>query len=354
MPMLAIEINDAGIRAGDRSGRAARRLGECPGIALIDGGAILTGSAAADQARLKPKRVHDRFWSRLDMSALPPPFPGDLSRADLAHAQLSDIWQRIGADDSGVIIAAPGSHSDEQLGLILGIARACGMPVNGLVDAALAAVAQAAPGALAHTGAENLLHLDLQRHRIVLTVLTLDAELRRGPQQASEQSGLASLHTTWMREIARIFINRTRFDPLHVASAEQSLYRQLPGLLATLCRDSHAVVTLEAAGKGHTVELSRHDVAAAVAADYETIARMVRARLRSGAGAPLLVSHRLSRLPGLAEHLDGAGIATRIELPADAAVAGALRHHAAIETTGEELPFVTRLPMDGPATSGGS
>jgi hypothetical protein len=329
---------------GDPSGRSDRRIGACPGIALLDDGAILTGSAAADQARLKPKRVHDRFWSRLDTSSLPPPFPDDLSHADLAHAQLNDIWQRIGSEASGVIVAAPGSHTDEQLGLILGIARACGMPVNGLVDAALAASAHTA---LAHAApaAESILHLDLQRHRVVATELTRGAELRRGPLRASEQVGLASLQATWMREIARIFINRTRFDPLHVATAEQSLYRQLPQLLSTLCCDTRVVVELEAAGKIYAVELSRQDAAAAAASDYETIVQMVRARQRGDGPVALLVSHHASMLPGLAEHLDRAGDLERIDLPADAAVRGALRHHAAIESPGVELPFVTRLPL---------
>jgi hypothetical protein len=357
--IVAIEINDAGIRAGDPSGRADRRIGTCPGIALIDDGAILTGTAAADQARLKPKRVHDRFWSRLDTSPLPPPFPDDLSHADLAHAQLNDIWQRIGSQASGVIVAAPGSHTDEQLGLILGIARSCGMPVNGLVDAALAAsthvaVAHAAPTAHASPAAGSLLHLDLQRHRIVVTELTRGAELRRGPFRASEQAGLASLQAAWMREIARIFINRTRFDPLHVATAEQSLYQQLPQLLSTLCRDTRVVVELEAAGKIYAIELSRQDAAAAVAADYETIVHLVRTRQHLDGPVVLLVSHRASMLPGLAEQFDSVGDLERIDLPADAAVRGALRHHAAIESPGVELPFVTRLPIGDPAPSSGS
>jgi len=348
--VLAIEINDAGIRAGDPSGSADRRIGTCPGLALIDGDLILTGTDAAGQARWKPKQVHDRFWSRLDTSPLPPPYPGDLSHADLAHAQLNDIWRQIGPGASGVIVAAPGTHSDEQLGLILGIARTCGMPVNGLVDAALAAVAQAIPPAGTDAGTGSLRHLDLQRHRIVVTELIRGTELRCGAIRTSEQAGLASLHTTWMREIARIFVNRTRFDPLHVAAAEQNLYMQLPAILGRLCKETRAVVELGSAGKIHSVELSRDAVAAAVSAEYDAIARLVAGPERSEAPATLFVSHRAAMLPGLAEILDGAGRAARIDLGADAAVRGALWHHAAIESPGVELPFVTRLPLgDAPS-----
>ena len=339
MSVLAIEINDAGILVGDAAGRVAGRIGACPGIALLEGGSILTGSAAADQARLQPKRVNDRFWSRLDTSSLPPPFPDDLSHADLAHAQLNDIWKQTGSNASGVIVAAPGSHTAEQLGLILGIARAAGMPVNGLVDAGLAAVSHASPAA------ESLLHLDLQRHRIVITELTRDAELRRGPVRVSEHTGLASLQAACTREIAKIFVNRTRFDPLHVAATEQSLYRQLPDLLATLCRETRAVLELEAAGRIHAVELSRQEIAAAVASDYEAIVQMVRAPQRHAAPAVLLVSHRAAMLPGLEERLAGVSDPAPIVLPADAALRGALRHHAAIQSPGVELPFVTRLPI---------
>jgi hypothetical protein len=337
--VLAIEINDAGIRVGDAAGHVAGRIGACPGIALLEGGSILTGSAAADQARLKPKRVNDRFWSRLDTSALPPPFPDELSHADLAHAQLNDIWKQIGSNASGVIIAAPGSHTDEQLGLILGIARACGMPVNGLVDAGLAAVSHASPAA------ESLLHLDLQRHRIVITELTRDAELRRGPVRVSEHTGLTSLQAGCIREIAKVFVNRTRFDPLHVAATEQSLYRQLPDLLATLCREARVVLELEAAGRIYAVELSRQEIAATMASDYEAIGHMVRSAQRHTTPAVLLVAHRAAMLPGLEEHLAGVNDLAPIVLPADAAVKGALRHHAAIQSPGVELPFVTRLPI---------
>ena len=64
-----------------------------------------------------------------------------------------------------VLLALPGSYSHDQLGLILGIARACGLPVRGLVDAAVAA--SATRGA---TG-ERRIHLDLELHRAVVTEL---------------------------------------------------------------------------------------------------------------------------------------------------------------------------------------
>ena len=68
-------------------------------------------------------------------------------------------------DTNEVLLAVPGSFSADQLSLILGIAKACKMPVVGMVDAAVAASAHGFPGA-------RLLHLDLLLHRVVLTEMT--------------------------------------------------------------------------------------------------------------------------------------------------------------------------------------
>ena len=141
MSTLAIELNDAGITSlgdGDRSG--SERC-TSPGYAVVDGATVLTGVEAFDQSRLKPRRAHHRFWSELDTQPIGRPFPAGLSTADLAHAHLSEIWSRVRDGVDRVVVALPGSHSEHQMGLILGIAQACEMPVEGIIDAAVAGAA---------------------------------------------------------------------------------------------------------------------------------------------------------------------------------------------------------------------
>jgi len=162
---LAIELNDAGITALGDDERAASEGFASPGYAVVDGASVVIGAEALALARLKPRRVHHRFWSQLDTQPIGRPFPADLSPADLAHAHLLSVWERFRDGVDRVVIALPGSHSDQQMGLILGIAQACGMPVEGIVDAAVAAAATVSPSG-------HVLHLDLELNGIVLTEMT--------------------------------------------------------------------------------------------------------------------------------------------------------------------------------------
>ena len=72
MTLAALELNDSGILASSESGALCLPN---PGIALIEGSNVVVGRPAADRARIKPRRIHDRFWQQLDTQALRRPFP---------------------------------------------------------------------------------------------------------------------------------------------------------------------------------------------------------------------------------------------------------------------------------------
>jgi hypothetical protein len=342
--MIAIELIDVGIAAFDESGLV---LPPDPGYALIEGEELLTGHAALGRGRLKPRRVHHRFWDELDTTPLPRPFPRGLNRGDLAHAHLSRIWSTVlkrpasvPADLRGdqVILAVPGSLSADQLSLLLGIAKACAMPVVGMVDAAVAASAHGYPGA-------PLLHLDLLLHRVVLTEMSQeDGEVIRRRVETIEEAGLVELLDLWAKHIADLFIHETRFDPLHSATTEQSLYDHLPETLARLRRADSALLVMEAGGKEKSAELSQQQVVAAADRIYQSILQLVRSSAETGTPATLLLSHRITQLPGLEQQLVDAFGTAMVKLSAGAAAAGALEHRRLIAGSAEEIPFITRLP----------
>jgi hypothetical protein len=336
---LAIELSDAALLAKLDASPARGQPFVSPGYALVDGHTLLTGVEAADNARLKPRLVNNRFWGELDTTPLGRPFAGDLTHADLAHAHLSTVWSQVESGVDSVILAVPGSHSDHQLGLILGIARACGIPVNGMVDAAVAAARRP-------RDETNLLHLDLQLHAVVLTELTQDRELVRRRVQVSEHTGLIALQDAWAKRVARTFVQHTRFDPLHVATTEQELYRRLPGLLDRLCCKEHASLEMETGGRVHTIEVDRRNLLEAVEEPYDGVVQLVRLLKRAGQPVTLLLSHRAAGLPGLEARFAEVGEMRVVELPADAAVEGALDNKGAICSPGEALPFVIRLPLE--------
>ncbi len=135
MAALAIDINDAGLVVANDSALLAVE----PGFARIERGKIVTGDAAKASARLYPRQTTNRFWSALSME------PGSAgaelgkSTAEIAYAQLESLWRKYGTGIAEVVLVVPGAHRTDQLGVLLGLAQECGMPVRALVDTAAAA-----------------------------------------------------------------------------------------------------------------------------------------------------------------------------------------------------------------------
>jgi len=330
---LALELVDSGLIMVSPRGHVSA---SSPGLAIVDGDTLELGHDAARSARLRPRRLHSRFWQALGTTPLARPFPHHLRTADLAHAHLQGLWESTGGHADEVLVAVPGLYSPEQLGLLLGIAGACGMPVRGLVDVAVAAAADRATR-------PHCLHLDLHLHRTILTEMEHGSEVVRGTVEEEARVGLISLQDRWARMLAGIFVRTTRFDPLHKAASEQILYVQLPDHLAALDGRESTPVTISSGGRRHTVELQRRDVVEAATPAYEILSSWVRRR-SPGDETTLLLGDRIAALPGLAAHLRET---TDLEITSlhPAAAGSAVLHHAdRIRSSEVALPLVTRLP----------
>jgi hypothetical protein len=212
------------------------------------------------------------------------------------------------------------------------------MPVRGMVDSAVAAASHGAPG-------ERLLHLDLHLHRTVMTELSIGDEVVRGRVEAGERSGLVAIQDALARRVAELFLRDTRFDPLHAAETEQRLYAGLPHWLARLHRDDGFALRFESAGREHSVELTRERLAPAVDQAYERLARIVSSLKPAGEPTTVLLGYRAAVLPGLETRLAEIAHTRIVPLRETAAPAGALTCLDRIRAEGEELPFVTRLPV---------
>jgi hypothetical protein len=335
---LAIEVNDVALVAV-RDG-ATYPLPESPGVALLDGARLRVGAEAAAEARLKPRFVHDGYWEHLDTEAAGVPFPAGLRRADLAHAQLAAIRGAAGPGITEAFLAVPGSWSAPALGLLLSVARAAGLPVVGLVDAAVAA-------ASLNREAEALLHLDLTRHRSVVTAMTQKDEVARTRVATVEGRGWTAFEGAWADAVALAFVRETRFDPRHGGASEQALHEALPGWLEELCLRQAVPARLQAGGREHAIELTRVSLVAAADELYRGLVRQVGAARRADEPAAVMLTHRVARLPGLADRLRELPGVTIVELHSSAAASGALQHRDHLRAGGDALPFVTRLPMNG-------
>jgi hypothetical protein len=334
MPVLVLEVNDAGLQVLSQ-GRT-RPSAESPGIALFEGGALLTGAAAAARAQLRPRAVCDTYWDHLDTEPLKRPYPARVSHADLAFAHLRAMGESLGPGETEVILAVPGFWTPASLALLLSVTRAAGLDVRGLVDSAVA-------GACFAPRTGRLLHLDLTRHRAVLT--TLDGRDGTSRLAVADTSGLgtAAFDASFADHFTRRFVAETRYDPRHSGGSDQALHDAIPLWLRDLRSLPSCPAALAAGGREHTITISIEDFARAGKALQARLAEEVLAQ--AGAARPLLVlSARASRQPGLSAHLrEHAGLEV-FELPYDAAVLAAQRHHPRIRHEGDALPFVTRLP----------
>lgn len=324
MATLVLELNDAGLLAFRE--RVKKPVLESPGLALLEGDTLLTGETAARGARLKPRFRHTRFWEALDRKPVAKPFPKGLTHADLVHAHLSDVWRELKAGIREVVLVVPGFYSDDQLSLLLGITRACGIPVTALVDTAIAC--------------ETPFYLDIFAHRATIT--------RTGSRQVrvDDAVGIVPLVDAWVQLVARSFVRQTRFDPLHRADTEQRLYDEIPRLLETLAANETVRFAFQASGKERAIDLDRDQIVEAARPHYARLVELVREP-----GATTL-SHRVGALPGLVEMFPAkAGIAVA---PADRAARAVLENLDRLSLPDQEgaLRFVTafeRAPAPPPS-----
>jgi FHA domain len=325
MPLLALELNDAGIVVADaQSGQLLPLDGGClesPAIALAENHSLIVGTAADRRARLNPRFVLDTFWDQLDGTVLRQPGFDGKTPAEMAHAHLSVIWQSVQNHGREVLFAVPGFFSQQQLGLLLGIAQELSIPVRGLVASAVAVASPNDPRPW-------LLHIDLLLHRAIVTVLQPGPRLSQVQVVSLPGRGLRQLWADWMKAIADEFVRHTRFDPLHQAASEQELYDRLPDITTEL-RD-HPAMAFQMTSGGHTygVTLDRllfQSAGEALAAELKSVIET--ARTKNGAAKSelrLVISHRVARLPGWTETLAERLAMPATELKPGAAAFGAL------------------------------
>jgi len=305
-----LEINDVALSAADASGILTTSPGQiiC-GDAATDG--MLVGRAASERRRINPRATHDRFWSALDQTPLPHPAGPARSNADLVWVHLREMLASLEPSVDGHeedrarpswTLVVPAAYDDEQLALLLGIARSLGLEVDRLVSAPVAAAVAAAPG-------EDSLVVDAHWHRFSADLVGVAGNAYRlDPDGAFDGRGpggrgLGALFDTWAALVTDAFVAQTRFDPSHDAVIEQRVYNSLPGWLAQMARGEDVAAELDAGTHRYRAELSTQAFVDAAEPFYRVLTDRIE---QAGAGA-LVVRHRLAGLPGLAERLAGAG-----------------------------------------------
>jgi hypothetical protein len=342
MSAIAIEINDAALAVANEAGLLVVE----PGFARVEGGRIVTGEPARARARLQPRRTSSRFWSALSMDLGTAGADVGKSAAELAYAQLESLWQRVGAGVTGAVLVIPGGYRTEQLGLLLGLAQECGIPVRALVDAAVAASVRPYPN-------RQLVYVDASLHRLSVSLLE---QGEREVQMRAEHSlaqGLAAIADSFARRIAEHFVRATRFDPFTHAEAEQALYDGLPAWLEALQRDERVEVLLRHRNEEFRIAAERDAVLGVAQGLYRAIVQLVAQHREPGKRLVVQLSDRVAALPGFIgelSRLDDSEIET---LPAGHAPRSVLRE-AAITSAQSEVKLLKRVPWREAARDDGA
>lgn len=247
MSFAVLELNDQSllIQAADGA------LHSEPGFARLTSAGIETGETARASAWREPQHSYNQYWSQLNETPLPTREAWARHHADIAFAQLRGLWSQAGSPDSMAILV-PGSFSDAQLALLLGMVGALPAQAVAVIDSALAAC----------IGIEqDTLLLELQLHQAVLTVCrpqTLSVDII--DQEVFPDIGMLQIQNSVARHVSNLMIDSHRYDPLHESATEQAIFDQLPGWLLHLGWDEEISSTLPSQRGELPFILRRRDV----------------------------------------------------------------------------------------------
>ena len=334
MGILAADINDAGITV---IGEDAVVYSE-PGFALLEEDGLTTGSAAYANARIKPRRIHDHYWSNLITDPLPDQRFQHLSAADLVSRQLEQIHEKAAGKGDRMVVAVPAYMNNENLGLFLGICEDIGIPVVGLVDAAVAATRRHYINAVP-------VHVDMSLHSVTLTRLAQSGQVQVEKSAVVEGSGLTALYEAWIRTISDAFVQQSRFDPLHTAETEQMLLNRIPEWLGGASGGGKVALELDFRGISHQAEIDALDLISAAAPVYQRIVSQLRALYRADETPAIQLTNGASRMPGLADMLKARVGGEVFLLEARATARGLLSRCGDLQAGGQ-ISLIRHLPWD--------
>lgn len=329
MNALIIELNDSEIRVAKDSMIILRS----PGFAVVNKNGLQVGEEALHKAYLNPLETFNRYWHKLNLEALPTSTTQYRHHADLVHAHMLTLHEQAGRPDE-VIFSVPGSYSEAQLSMLLGIAGACPFTAVGLVDTAVAAAALVAVSG-------EYQHIDMHLHQSVVTGLTVTDSVSRTGVETIDEIGLNKIQAVLASLIADLFIQQSRFDPLHHAESEQALYDQLPVCLKTLNDRKDVMLEIEYHSATHQAKLSRDVLLQKLQPVYNKLADYISPSI------PCILGDRLAGLPGFTDTLLKADF-----INPETVFESCRKYEDYIRSTGPELRFITSLPVENTRKSG--
>jgi hypothetical protein len=243
------------------------------------------------------------------------------------------------APEERVWMATPARASEHGLSAMLAIARNLSLPVDGFIDAAIAAVAA--------LGLErSAIVLEIGMHATAATYIDHDgAQVRRRRTAISQRGGLIAFYQGWLELVSTTMVKRTRFDPLHDAATEQSLFDSL----GAWARDAAATGAVNAVLSKETerfeVTLTRDQFAQAGQGLHREIMRLLHELRPAGSPVALVVPCVIDNLPGFADELEQFAGCELIGIPDGFAAAVTSRLDLPARASSDPVRLLRRLPV---------
>lgn len=337
MSFLGIELNDTALSAvsGDKLVFAE------PGCALLDADGAVFGMPAKNSARTRPAAYHDRYWN--DLSEVPLA-GGRLSfetAADLAYVQLKNLWDQFGNGVTEVAYAVPTHWSRDQLALLLGITQEAGLPLTGLVEMPVAATRRNYPG-------YELIHIEAGLHATSLSRVGQDGGASVLETETIDELGTAAMERSCAEYFARRFLDCNRFDPMHDAESEQSIYDQLDNWIALLNRNGEAELNFTYKANQFTAQVSLAELREWLRRRCQPLIQSLRAKVSIAKPTALQLSAGLVAYPGIAETLADLPGCDVFVLEAGAAARGLALRRAHLRRDTASFSLTASLPWDQP------
>lgn len=291
MTVAVLELNDQNLIIQAEDGTQHTE----PGFAQLTANGIITGDSARAVAWQQPQQSYNQYWRQFNQLALPSKQRWARHHADIAFAQIKQLVAAVGSPEQ-LILSVPGSFSDEQLSLLLGLASAVPVEIVAVIDSALASSVGQDSDALV---------IELQLQQTVVTRLTkVDDRQQITDQEVIPDLGVMQLYNAVARHISDQLIADYRYDPLHTSDGEQLIYDQLPHWLMQLGWEDEISVTVPSAQGDLNLVLRKQQIAEILEQRLNGLNTLI----KKHPGAELSFSHSASLLPTLLPQFAQAGL----------------------------------------------
>jgi len=275
MPLTIIEINDYQLTVRQEHSHYSEL-----GFAQITKDKVIFGDDAWLQARVSPQSSFCHYWQRLGYEEIHCDNNYVNNFADLAYMQLQNLVSQVD-HCSDVIFVVPTSYNQEQLSLLLGIAKSCQLNVLGIVNKALVRFEN-----VYDVGRYAI--LDISLHYCSLNELLVNHDISLGRIEQFAYTGFHDLYEQLAQWLNHQLIKEHRLDAFYSAVTEQQLYNQLSKLI----KNSQSYFELIIDNK--SINVAQKDINQQIEIFFTEL--LVSCSKRSDKNIPLFITSRFANL----------------------------------------------------------